>query len=62
MITVIGGGTGSIKLVRAIAKRVQDLQVISNVADNIWLMGLYICPDIDTILYGLSGHLNINKG
>ena len=62
MITVIGGGTGSIKLVRAIAKRVQDLQVISNVADNIWLMGLYICPDIDTMVYGLSGHLDIGKG
>lgn len=62
MITVIGGGTGSVKLVRAIAKRVQDLQVISNVADNIWLMGLYICPDIDTIVYGLSGYLDIDKG
>ena len=61
-ITVIGGGTGSVKLVRAIAKRVQDLRVISNVADNIWLMGLYICPDIDTIVYGLSGYLDIDKG
>ena len=62
MITVIGGGTGSVKLVRAIAKRVQDLQVISNVADNMWLMGLYICPDIDTMVYGLSGYLDIDKG
>jgi LPPG:FO 2-phospho-L-lactate transferase len=61
-ITVIGGGTGSVKLVRAIAKRVQDLRVISNVADNIWLMGLYICPDIDTMVYGLSGYLDIDKG
>lgn len=61
-ITVIGGGTGSVKLVRAIAKRVQDLRIISNVADNIWLMGLYICPDIDTIVYGLSGYLDTDKG
>ena len=59
---MIGGGTGSVKLVRAIAKRVQDLRVISNVADNIWLMGLYICPDIDTIVYGLSGYLDTDKG
>jgi LPPG:FO 2-phospho-L-lactate transferase len=59
---VIGGGTGSVKLVRAIAKRVQDLRVISNVADNIWLKGLYICPDIDTMVYGLSGYLDIDKG
>jgi len=62
VITVIGGGTGSVKLVRAIAKRVQELQVISNVADNIWLMGLYICPDIDTTIYGLSGYLDIDRG
>ena len=47
---------------RAIAKRVQDLRVISNVADNIWLKGLYICPDIDTMVYGLSGYLDIDKG
>lgn len=59
---MIGGGTGSVKLVRAIAKRVQDLRVISNVADNIWLKGLYICPDIDTMVYGLSGYLDIDKG
>jgi LPPG:FO 2-phospho-L-lactate transferase len=62
MITVIAGGTGSVKLVRALAKLVPDLNVISNVADNIWLMGLYICPDIDTMIYGLSNNLDLKRG
>ena len=62
MITVIAGGTGSVKLVRALAKLVPDLNVISNVADNFWLMGLYICPDIDTMIYGLSNNLDLKRG
>lgn len=62
MITVIAGGTGSAKIVRAIAKKVHNLHIISNVADNIWLMGLYVCPDIDTIVYALSGCLDIERG
>jgi LPPG:FO 2-phospho-L-lactate transferase len=62
MITVIAGGTGSVKLVRALAKLVPELNVISNVADNIWLMGLYICPDIDTMIYGLSNNLDLKRG
>lgn len=32
--------------------------MVSNVGDNIWLHGLYICPDIDTVLYGLAGILS----
>jgi LPPG:FO 2-phospho-L-lactate transferase len=62
LITVIAGGTGSAKLVRAIAKKVRNLKVISNVADNIWLFGLYICPDIDTMIYALSGYLDLERG
>jgi LPPG:FO 2-phospho-L-lactate transferase len=62
MITVIAGGTGSVKLVRALARLVPDLNVICNVADNFWLMGLYVCPDIDTMIYGLSDNLDLKKG
>lgn len=39
-----------------------DLTVISNVADNIWFHGLYICPDIDTITYGLAYILDKKRG
>ena len=53
MITILAGGTGSVKLVRGIASHDSNVTVISNVGDNYWLYGLYICPDIDTIIYGL---------
>lgn len=62
MITILAGGTGSAKLVRGLAALTDDLTVISNVGDNIWLHGLYVCPDIDTILYALSGMLDRRRG
>lgn len=63
MITILSGGTGSVKLVRGLSKEFKEnLTVISNVADNFWHYGLYICPDIDTIIYGLSNVLDRKKG
>lgn len=59
MITVLAGGTGSVKIVRGFASELgEDLTIVSNVGDNIWLHGLYICPDVDTVLYGLAGILS----
>ncbi len=62
MITILAGGTGSIKLVRGIFTEYKDITVISNVADNFWFYGLYICPDIATIIYGLGNTLDRKKG
>ncbi len=62
MITILAGGTGSVKLVRGVSTQTRDISVISNVGDNYWLYGLYICPDIDTILYGLADILDTEKG
>ena len=62
MITVLAGGTGSVKLVRGIVSHEQKVNVISNVGDNYWLYGLYVCPDIDTIVYGLADLLDHERG
>jgi len=62
LITILAGGTGSVKLVRGLASVTRDFSVICNVGDNIWLHGLYICPDIDTIVYGLANILDIETG
>ncbi|MFZ0510039.1 MAG: 2-phospho-L-lactate transferase [Candidatus Nitrosopolaris sp.] len=62
MITVLAGGTGSIKLIRGLASQHSDITVVSNVADNIWHYGLYICPDIDTVIYGLADILDPRQG
>jgi LPPG:FO 2-phospho-L-lactate transferase len=62
MITVLAGGTGSVKLVRGLAALEKNMTVISNVGDNIWIYGLYVCPDIDTIIYGLANLLDKKRG
>ena len=62
MITVLAGGTGSIKLVRGLAAIESDVNVVCNVGDNLWMYGLYICPDIDTTVYGLADLLDRDRG
>jgi len=62
LITLLAGGTGSVKLARGLSKTTNELVVVSNIADNIWLHGLYICPDIDTVMYGLAGLLDKRRG
>jgi len=62
LITILAGGSGSVKLVRGFASQRSDINVIVNVGDNYWLYGMYICPDIDTITYGLADLLDHDKG
>jgi len=62
LITILAGGSGSVKLARGFASHRSDINVITNVGDNYWLYGMYICPDIDTITYGLADLLDHDKG
>lgn len=62
MITVLSGGTGSIKLIRGLRVLEDNIKIIVNIGDNITKYGLYITPDIDTIIYGLSNQLDKKKG
>ena len=62
MITILAGGSGSVKMVRGFASQRTDINVVTNVGDNYWLDGMYICPDIDTITYGLADLLDHDKG
>lgn len=63
MITFLSGGTGTPKLIQGFRKIIDDnnLAIIANSADNIWIYGLYISPDIDTIIYLFSDQLDIEK-
>ena len=47
LITILAGGSGSVKMVRGFASQRTDINVVTNVGDNYWLYGMYICPDID---------------
>jgi len=61
-VTILAGGTGSVKLVRGIVSQETNTTVVSNVGDNYWLYGMYVCPDIDTIIYGLADLLDYERG
>ena len=64
MICVLCGGTGGARLARG-TKYVCDptaLTCICNVGDNIRLLDLTICPDIDTVIYYLSDSADYGRG
>lgn len=60
MITFLSGGTGTPKLVRGARRHIPDhaISVIVNTAEDIWISGNHLSPDIDTLLYLFSGQLN----
>ncbi|MHA1222591.1 MAG: 2-phospho-L-lactate transferase [Candidatus Heimdallarchaeaceae archaeon] len=63
MITFLSGGTGTPKLIQGFREKIKDeeIVVIANTADNLWIYGLYVCPDVDTIIYLFSGLLDEEK-
>jgi len=64
MIVVLTGGTGGAKLVQGLQQVVapEDLTVVVNTGDDLEWWGLHVSPDIDSILYGLSGLLSPERG
>jgi LPPG:FO 2-phospho-L-lactate transferase len=62
--TVLAGGTGAAKFLRGLVQVVpeEDIHVIVNVGDDTDMWGLHISPDIDSIMYGLSGKLDTVRG
>ncbi|HUI86109.1 MAG TPA: 2-phospho-L-lactate transferase [Nitrososphaerales archaeon] len=61
-LVAISGGTGSAKLVRGLAAVVPQMTVVANPGDNLWMHGLYVCPDIDIVTYTLAGIADRSKG
>ncbi len=54
MISVLSGGTGTPKLLLGL-KEISYLSVIVNTAEDIWISGNRVCPDIDSVIYTLAG-------
>ena len=63
-VLVFTGGTGGTKLVQGLQRIVapEELTVVVNTGDDIEWWGLHVSPDIDSVLYGLSGLLSIDRG
>ncbi len=38
------------------------MTVVANTADDIWLHGLKVCPDLDTVMYTLGGGIDPGRG
>lgn len=63
-IVVFVGGVGGAKLALGLQQIIapENLTIIVNTGDDFWHYGLRICPDIDTVLYTLSGRVNREFG
>jgi LPPG:FO 2-phospho-L-lactate transferase len=62
--TVLTGGVGGAKFVLGLThlSEITDLTAIVNTGDDFQHLGLHISPDIDTLLYTLSGQANAAQG
>lgn len=60
---VLSGGTGTPKLLMGLSELVPPelLTVVVNTAEDVWVSGGLVCPDIDTVLYLLCGRLDTSK-
>ncbi len=63
-IVVLTGGVGGAKLVHGLMNIVDpaDVTAIVNTGDDFRHLGLHVSPDIDTLLYTLSGKANAEQG
>ncbi len=62
-IALLTGGTGGVKLLLGLCKVLDphNLKIIVNTGDNFTWNGLYIAPDVDTVVYALAGMLDLSK-
>jgi LPPG:FO 2-phospho-L-lactate transferase len=63
-VAVLAGGLGGSRLARALAETIDpaELTIVGNVGDDVEILGLHVSPDLDTILYTLTGRLDETKG
>src|SRR5262249_52501677 len=55
-VAILAGGVGGARMALGFASIVppSDLSIIVNIGDDDRFHGLYVCPDLDTVLYTLS--------
>lgn len=63
-LVVLAGGIGGARFIGGLRTAAPDarITVIANTADDIWLFGLRVCPDLDTLMYTLGGVADHNRG
>jgi LPPG:FO 2-phospho-L-lactate transferase len=63
-VLALSGGVGGAKLALGLSRRLApgELAVLVNTGDDFTHLGLRICPDLDTVLYTLSGVVHPDQG
>lgn len=63
-VVLLVGGVGGAKLAYGLFHVMppENLTVVVNTADDFWHYGLRICPDLDTVMYTLSGRVDRANG
>ncbi|MEO5874179.1 MAG: 2-phospho-L-lactate transferase [Streptosporangiaceae bacterium] len=63
-IVVLAGGIGGARFLRGLkaAAPGAEITVVGNTGDDIFLFGLKVCPDLDTVMYTLGGGINEEQG
>ena len=68
LIAVLAGGIGGARFIRGLkahcAEAIPDasITVIGNTGDDIWVHGLRVCPDLDTVMYTLGEGIDPDRG
>ncbi len=64
MIAVLAGGVGAARYLAGLVQVVDpgEVVVVVNTADDLWLHGLRVCPDLDTVTYALAGAVDTDRG
>ena len=72
-ITVLSGGMGGAKFLQGLLHGIRgglvpgladdaEVTVVANTADDIWVHGLKVCPDLDTVMYTLGDGIDRERG
>ncbi len=64
-IVVLSGGVGGSRFIRGLIAATSpddEITVVANTADDLWLFGLRVCPDLDTVMYTLGEGIDVERG
>jgi LPPG:FO 2-phospho-L-lactate transferase len=67
-VTVLSGGVGGARFLQGLLHHLAttapaaEVTVVANTADDLWLHGLKVCPDLDTVMYSLGGGIDTERG
>src|SRR4051794_39853950 len=63
-LALLSGGVGGARVLPGMSTVVEpdNITIVGNVADDIEILGLHVSPDLDSVLYGLAGLADDERG